>query len=144
RASAAGHAAREAIPAARDSPAAGFGALLLLVRTSNRRGRDRAADDAGDCDQRQYVRQREQENPREEVLPEVPRGEGVVRQPLRERAREAEQQRGAERAERAPLAEDQGGERDEATALGHVLVERVDESDREVRASERRQHPGED
>ena len=47
-----------------------------------------------------------------------------VGQPVRERAREAEEQRRAEGAERPPVAEDQRGERDEAAPGGHVLVER--------------------
>ena len=43
-------------------------------------------------------------------------------------------------AERLPVAEDDRGQRDEAAARGHVLVERVDEPDREERAAGGREH----
>src|SRR5438094_319170 len=59
------------------------------------------------------------------------------------RARKAEEQCGRKGAERAPAAEDQGGERDEAPTRGHVLGERVDESDREEDAAECCQGTGE-
>ena len=55
-----------------------------------------------------------------------------------ERAREAEQEAGAVRAERAPVAEDDGRQGDVAAAGRHVLVEGVPEAEREVGAAERR------
>ena len=57
-------------------------------------------------------------------------------------AGEAEQQRGRERAARAPVAEDDRRQRDEAAPRGHVLVERAHEADREVRPAHRRQDAG--
>src|SRR5437660_12902567 len=80
--------------------------LLLRVRASNRGGGNRAADHSGDRDQRQHVRQGLEERSGRLAV--------GVRQPQGERAREAEQQRRAEGAERAPVSEDQRGERDEA------------------------------
>src|SRR3954447_1889630 len=100
-------------------------ALLLLVRTANRCGPDRAADHTGHRDHGQDVRER--------VEQRAGGGAVSVREPLGERAREAEQERRRRRSERPPLAEDQRGERDEAPADGHVLVEGADEADREVR-----------
>jgi hypothetical protein len=93
---------------------------LLLVRLPVGRRRDGAPDDTGDGDQGEDVGQRlEQHGGRPRVL----------RQPLREGAREAEQQAGGGRAERAPVAEDHRRQRDEAAAGGHVLVEGVHEPD---------------
>src|SRR2546423_4036738 len=103
--------------------------LLLDIRTAGSRRADRAADHAGDRDQREQVRQRLEERA---PLIAVRR-----RQPVGERARESEQQRRAPRRERAPLAEDERGEADEAGARGHLLVEGVHEADREIGAAHR-------
>src|SRR5689334_2126865 len=73
--------------------------LLLDIRPACSRRADRAADHSSDRDQRQRVGQR-----LEERAPLVPVG---VRQPVGERAREAEEQRGAVGRERTPLAEDE-------------------------------------
>src|SRR5262245_53717339 len=94
--------------------------LLLLVRAANGCRRDRAADQAADRDQRQDVGQGlEEERGLLRVL-----GQGAG-----ERAREAEEQRSAEGAERLPHAEDQGGQSDEASSHGHILPEAPDEPD---------------
>src|SRR5207302_2848602 len=58
-------------------------------------------------------------------------------QPERERRRAAEEERSRKGAERAPVAEDDGGEGDEAATGSHVLAERAEVADRQVRASER-------
>src|SRR5581483_1634801 len=59
--------------------------------------------------------------------------------------REAEQDRGPERPERTPVAEDERRERDEAAPGGHVVVEApAAEADRQVGASERGEDAGED
>ena len=77
------------------------------------------ADHSGDGDQRQEVRERSEERA---VV-----GPGVHVLELRcQRAREAEQQRGAENAERPPVAENECREGDEPAARGHVLGERAD------------------
>src|SRR5918911_669022 len=128
----AGSAATASRPAATAQGAAG---LLLLVGTANGGRRDRAADDAGDGDQREHVRERV-----EERAVDVP---VVLAEALRERRREPEQKGGPEGAERPPLAEDERGERDEAPAGGHVLVEGVHEPDRQVRPAERGEDAGE-
>ena len=95
-----------------------------------------AADHAGDGDQRQHVRK---------GLEEDGAGVGVRRRGgTRARSRQPNSIAARERAERPPVAEDERGERDEAAAGGHVLVERVDEADREVRAAERGEHAGDD
>ena len=52
-----------------------------------------------------------------------------------ERAREPEQEARRGRAEGPPAAEDQRRERDEPAPGGHVLVEGLDEAEREVRAA---------
>src|SRR5436309_11564317 len=109
-------------------------ALLLLVRASIGGWRNGAADHACDRDQGQDVRQRLKER-RVRVGPRV-----GVRQPERQRRREAEQERRPEGAERPPVAEDQRGERDEAPARGHVLVERADEANGQKRPTERCEH----
>src|SRR4051794_29268033 len=62
-------------------------ALLLSIRATDGCGRDRAADEAGHGDQREDVRK---------GLEERGRRAGVLRQPVGERRREAEQQRRAE------------------------------------------------
>src|ERR687887_1065558 len=131
-ATAAGSAATASRPAASAPGAAG---LLLLVGTANGGGRDRAADDAGDGDQRHDVRKGVEERAVDVAV--------VLAEALGERRREAEEERGAEGAEGAPLAEDERGEGDVAAAGGHVLVEGVDEADREVGAAERGEHAGE-
>ena len=101
-------------------------------------GRDRAADDTGDRDEREHVRQRVEEERRGAALREV-RWKAVA-----ERAREPEQKARSERPERPPVAEDERGEGDEAAAAGDVLVEEVHVSDREVRAAERGEGAGGD
>src|SRR5919198_5549027 len=75
--------------------------LLLSIGPATRRGRDRPADHAGDSDQGQHVRKRLDEAGR--VPPRLAEAEC-------QRGREPEQQRRCERAERTPVAEDQGGE----------------------------------
>src|SRR3954453_17243940 len=88
-------------------------ALLLLVGPSIGGRRDGSADHAGHGHERQHVGQRlEQHRP-------VRRVDG---QAEGQRGREAEQERGAEGAERPPVAEDHRGERYEAAAGGDVLV----------------------
>src|SRR5215211_9083856 len=81
--------------------------LLLLVRPADRGRRDRAADHARDGDQGEHVRKRREERavagPIFHVLESGRHG-----------AREPEQERCTEHAERPPLAEDQSGECDEA------------------------------
>src|SRR5712691_2836077 len=109
--------------------------LLLDVGTASRRGWDRPADDAGDCDQGQDVRQRLKEEGR--VPPRLGEAE-------RERRRGPEEQCGGECPERAPVAEDDRREGDEAATGGHVLAERAEIADREIRAAERGQHSRED
>src|SRR4051794_16999822 len=131
----AGTATTARAPSTTEICAGRFSRLLLDVRTANGCGRDRAADDAGDRDQGEDVRKR---------LEQGSRASRIRREPLRERAREAEEERGGEGAARPPAAEDQRRERDEAAAGGHVLVERVDEADREVGAAQRGEDPGED
>ena len=69
-------------------------ALAPLVRDADRGRRARPLEDAGDGDQRQQVRQRLEEH-RQRV--------GVDRQPLGDRAREAEQERRREEALRLQL-----------------------------------------
>src|SRR5206468_10366262 len=90
-------------------------------------------DHARDRNERQDVR---------EGLEQDGRRVGVGGEPERERGGRAEEERSSERAERAPVAEDERGERDEATTRGHVLVERADEADRQIRTAESRQDPG--
>src|SRR5690348_4554507 len=109
--------------------------LLLRIGTADGGGRNRAADHTGHGDERQGVGQRLEENG-----VRAPVGDGA--EALRERGREAEEERCSERAARPPLAEDEGGERDEAATLGHVLGEGVHEADREVRPAERSKHSG--
>src|SRR4051794_15143334 len=110
---------------------------LFDVRAANGGGRYRPADDPRDGDQREDVRQG-----LEEQLVRLPRLDEP--EPLRQRAREAEEERGGESSYRSPATEDQRGECDEAATGGHVLRERVVEADREERAAERREHPGQD
>src|SRR5207247_6820050 len=57
-------------------------------------------------------------------------------------AREAKPPRRCEGAERPPLAEDECGQSDEPAAAGDVLVERVDEAQREIDAAERGEPTG--
>src|SRR4029450_9140680 len=109
----------------------GRSSLLLLVRAANCCGRDRAADQAADRDQREDIGQGLEQ--KRGLL-------GVLGQRPREGAREAEEERGAEGAERLPHPEDQRCKRDEASTHGHILPEATDEPDREVRATERGQH----
>src|SRR5438128_9644975 len=93
--------------------------LLLCVRATTCSWRNRAADDPGDGDQRQNVRQRLEQDggirPRRRL-----------RHAERQRGREPEQKRCRECSERPPVAEDQRRETDEAAPRGHVLVERAD------------------
>src|SRR5829696_6699286 len=110
---------------------------LFDVRAANGGRRDRPADDPRDGDQREHVRQG-----LEQQLVGLPRLDEP--EPLGERAREAEEERRGEGADRSPAAEDERGERDEAAAGGHVLGERVVEPDRQERAAERREHPRDD
>src|SRR5438093_634493 len=109
--------------------------LLLSIGPATRRGRDRPADHAGDSDQGQHVRQRTEEH-------------GLARprllEPERQRVRESEQEGGRKSTERPPVPEDERRQADEAAAGGHVLVERADVTDRQVRAAERGEHPGDD
>ena len=77
---------------ARALPGRGGPPLLLLVGTANRSRWNRAADHSGDRDQGEDVRKR---------LEEHGRRIGVHGQPLRERVREAEQERRHRRPERA-------------------------------------------
>src|SRR5262245_24404245 len=86
-----GTAATEARPKTTAPQARTFAFLLLRVGTSIRGGRDRAADHAGDRNQRQHVRER---------LEQRRRAVRVRGKPVRERRREAEQERGVERPER--------------------------------------------
>src|SRR5581483_4079294 len=109
--------------------------LLLRVGASNGGGRGRAADDAGDGDQRQHVRER---------LEEDGGGVGVRREPERQRGRRTEEDRRSVCAEGAPVPEDDRGERDEAAAVRHALVEGADEPDREVCAAEGGEDAGRD
>src|SRR4051794_28209245 len=109
--------------------------LLLDVGAANSCRWDRAADHAGDGDQRQDVRKR---------LEEYRRRVGVRGEAERERGRRAEEDRRRIRAERPPVPEDHGGERDEAAPVRHALVERAEEADREVGAAERGEDPRND
>src|SRR4051812_45477038 len=109
--------------------------LLLRVRAATGGGRNRAADHTGDRDERQDVRQR---------LEDYRRRVGVRGEPEREGRRRAEEHGGRIGAERAPVAEDHGGKRDESATVRHALVERADEADREVRAAERGEDAGHD
>ena len=90
----------------------------------------RAPDDAGDRDQRQCVR---------EPLEQRPPLRAVGRQPVGDRAREAEEHRGAPRAEGRQFPK-MSAARPIKPADGHLLAEGVDEADREVRAAERGDH----
>src|SRR3954454_17493418 len=108
--------------------------LLLLIRPARGRRPDRAADHPGHRDDRQHIRQGV-----EQCAPLVAVG---VRQAVGQRAREAEEQRGAPGRERPPLPEHEGGQPDEAGAARHVLIERVDEPERQVRAAHRRDRAG--
>src|SRR5581483_7027521 len=110
--------------------------LLPLIRPARCRRSDGTSDHSRDRDQRQQVRERLEQRP-----PLLPVGRG---QPDRERAREPEEERRAEGRERPPLAEDERGKADEAVPLRHVLVERVVEARREVRAAERGDRAGRD
>src|SRR3954451_88152 len=106
--------------------------LLLDVGAASGGGRGCTADDARDGDQRQHVRQRLEEHRRRR-----PR----LLEPERECRRAAEQERRCERSERTPVTEDDRGERDEAASCRHVLAERAEVADRQVRAAERGEHP---
>src|SRR5436189_2627062 len=96
--------------------------LLLRIRPPHRGRRDRAADHAGDGDEREHVRQR---------LEQHRRGVRIDGKAERERGRSAEEHRRGIGTERTPVAEDDGCERDEPTAVRHALVERADEADRQ-------------
>src|SRR5437868_12654465 len=99
-------------PKAPDFPAL----LLLYVRPPDRGRRRRAADDAGDGDEREDVRERLHEG--SDAAPDAADAE-------LERRREAEEERGREGSERAPVPEDERGEADKAAAGRDVLRERV-------------------
>ena len=71
------------------------------------------------------------------VLEEHGRGLASTRAGSASAAREAEQDAAKPRRRTAPVPEDERGEGDEPAARGHVLVERADEADRQVRAAER-------
>src|SRR4249919_1817933 len=118
-------ASTEASPKTTEAAARGFlarGRLLLLVWAANSSGRCRASDHAGDGDQGHEVRERGEE------LTVV--GPGIhVLELRRQGAREAEEQRGSEDAERAPVAEDQRCQSDVPAAGGHLLAEGVDVAD---------------
>src|SRR6266581_8294231 len=100
--------------------------LLLDVRTASRRGWDRPADHAGDGDQGQDVGQCLEQDGR------VPPWLGEAE---RERRRGPEEQCGGEGPERAPVAEDDRCEGDEAATRGHALAERAEIADRKIRAA---------
>src|SRR5947207_14076835 len=105
---AAGTAAAASSPTAIAAHARQFGSgLLLEVRATNGGWRNRAADDPGHGDQGQTIREGLEE--RAVLRPAV-----HVLQLRRERARESEQQRSPESAERPPVPEDEGGQRDES------------------------------
>src|SRR3954453_1117676 len=97
--------------------------LLFDVGAASGCGRGWTSDHTRDGDQHEHGRQGLEEDRR--VAPRLC-------QPERERRRRAEQEGSSERAEGAPVAEDDGGERDEATTVRHVLVERPDEPDRQI------------
>src|SRR5262245_23357599 len=99
--------------------------LLLAIGATNGGGWDRAADHAGDGDQREDVRESlEQRGDRRRVL--------LHR--TGERAREPEQETRSGSADGSPVSEDQGSERDEAAACGEVRGEAQDR-EREVRSA---------
>src|SRR5438105_5522796 len=104
------------------------GRLLLSVRETNGGRRYGASYHAGDGDEGNKVRERG------EQLTVVGPGFHVL-ELRRQGACEPEQERGAEDAEGAPVAEDQRGERDEPSAGGHVLAEGVHVPDREEGAA---------
>src|SRR5262249_26832986 len=112
--------------------------LLLTVRTAIRSRWDRAADHAGDGDQRQDVRERLEEQRRRAAFREVGGQAGA------ECGRQAEEHAGRVGAEWPPVAEDDRGDRDEAAAAGNTLVEEADVPDREIHSAERRQRAGQD
>src|SRR3954447_7509437 len=110
---------------------------LFDVRAAHGGGRGRPGEHPRDGDQREDGRQG-----LEQQLVGLPRLH--LAEPLGERARKAKKERGGERADGPPAAEDQRRERDEAAAGGHVLRERVVEPNRQERAPERGEHPGDD
>src|SRR5262249_22585536 len=118
-------------PNTTDATARGFpacGRLLLLVWTANGCRGCGASDDAGDGDQGHKIRERGEEL--------TVAGPGVhVLELRRQGAREAEEQRGPEDPERAPVAEDQCGQGDEAAAGCYLLAEGVDVADRDEGAA---------
>src|SRR5437588_5054491 len=116
------------------SPASSVLFSLLDVRAASGGGWNRAADHAGHGDQGQDVRERLEEDGG--VAPGLCEAE-------RERGRASEQEGRGERSERTPVAEDHGRERDEPATGRHVLAERAEIADRQVRAAECRKHPGE-
>ena len=65
-----------------------------------------------------------------------------MREAERERGRAAEEECRRECAERTPVAEDHGRERDEPAPGGHVLAERAEVADRQIRAAEGREDAG--
>ena len=83
-------------------------------------GGDRPPDRAGDDDDRDDVGQGLQELARDR---EVADRDAEELQAGAERAGEAEQHGAGEGGPRPPLAEDEGGEGDEAGAVGHVVLE---------------------
>src|SRR5262245_60467428 len=115
----------EARPKTTEAAARGFpaaGRLLLLVWAANSSGRCGASDHSGDGDQGNEIWERGEE------VPVV--GPGVhVRELRRQGVHEPEQERGAEDAGRPPVAEDQGGQGDEAAPGRLLLGEGVVEAD---------------
>src|SRR5882724_10433470 len=93
--------------------------MLLLIRDPDRLGGDRAADEAREQYHSQNIGQH---------LDELHRhfakiADTQALQADRDRIEQAEHQARAEHRQRSPLAKDQGGERDEALAGGHVAAE---------------------
>src|SRR6476469_9162084 len=121
-----GIAASDRSPQASDHQARGLARrapLLLDVRTSNRCGWDRPADNSGDDDQRHEIGQR---------LHEHLRLVAVALDAGDERTEEAEHEREADRPPGPPAAGDQCVEPDEPAAVRHVLGKGVRVADREV------------
>src|SRR5437867_7554963 len=125
---AAGIVASASKPSTMDAPAArfrGFCPLLLDVRSAIGGRWDRAADEAGDRDQGEHVRNRGDQVGRDVGLPLERAGQSEP---------EAEEDRRCKRQAWPPFPEDDGCQCDEAAAVRHVLLERAREPDREKRS----------
>ncbi len=109
---------------------------LLLVGDVLGRGRTYPAHEAGDREDRDQVRQHEQELGRHR------RTDGGQQVP--EVLREAEEQGCSERTVRVPLAEDHRGQCDEALPGGHLLAERETGAHREGSTTESGDRASED